>query len=122
MNAGAYVSVMITNASATTSFNPATGATGGATLGSVVVTGSLLKGKTYTAPLNAAANTVLVNKNGVKVTLNAQSPVKPLGCGNNCASLPQGQETDAVRLSISNLTIDGQPISGTVNIGQATAN
>ncbi len=118
----AYLSIMITNASTSTSFMPATGASGNATLGSVVVTGTLLKGKTYTAPLNAAANTVLLNKDGVKATVNAQSAVKPLGCGQNCASLPQGQETDAVKISVSNLTIDGQAVSGSLEIGQAIAN
>jgi hypothetical protein len=117
-----YLSLMITNASATAGFMPTTGGSGGATPGSIVVTGSWLKGKTYTAPLNTAPNTVLFEKDGVAVTLNAQIPVKPLGCGETCATLPQGRETDAVRISVSNVTIEGQAISGNVEIGQAIAN
>jgi len=75
--------ITVTNASATAGFLPTTGASGGAMPGSIVVMGSWLKGKTYMAPLNAAPDTVLSNKDGVAVILNAQNPGQTAGLRRN---------------------------------------
>lgn len=120
-----FLSLSATKIASTASFNhtfPAGSfATGSASLGSLVVSGSLVGYQTLKFSGNVPKNTVLFKSPTVTVTLNQQIVAGLVSCQMACTVAATGITTDAVHISLHDADIGGHLVSGELVLGRSYA-
>jgi hypothetical protein len=95
---------------------------GSASLGELIITGSLLGGTTLTYSGTPPANYLLFSNAEVSITLNEQVAVT-VTCviGQECTVIPDGIRVEAVHVALTKAEIFGRIVSGDFFLGEAQA-
>jgi hypothetical protein len=97
---------------------------GGASFGSLTVSGSLVGSKTLTFSGDAAANTVLFHSATVTITLDKQTLsdfLPPVTAGAVPPVSPNRITTDAFDIQLNNASVGGQLVTGDIRLGESSA-
>lgn len=119
------LSVSATTVAAVTNWSQTgTGAatlSGGASFGSLLISGSLVGSHTVTFSGAAAPNTVVYSDAHTVITLNAQTQEGSFACAPTCVFVPHALQSAAIVVQFTAAPVGGKRLNGDIAIGQTQA-